>query len=55
MPHIGFGDGYSKVNYGMRDTLQLIGKDGNDALFRTAVAVVGKVVLSTLALSVQIV
>ena len=32
----GFVDHYSKVSYGMRDTLQLIRKDDNDALFRTA-------------------
>ena len=30
----------------MRDTLQLIRKDDNDALFRTAAAGAGKVVLS---------
>ena len=47
MRHIfGFLDDYSKVTYGMRDTLQLIRKDDNDALFRTAAADVGKVVLS---------
>ena len=39
----------------MRDTLQLIHKDDNDALFRTAAAGVGKVVLSKLAWSVPIV
>ena len=56
MKHIfGFVDDYSKVTYGMRDTLQLIRKDDNDALFRTAVAGAGKVVLSTLAWSVPIV
>ena len=34
MRHIfGFVDDYSKVTYGMRDTLQLIRKDDNDALF----------------------
>ena len=43
------------MTYGMRDTLQFVGKDGNDALFRTAPAVAGKIVLSKLALSVQIV
>ena len=48
-------DDYSKVTNGMRDTLQLVGKDGNDALFRTAAAVAGKIVLSKLALSVQFV
>ena len=41
----GFADDYAKVNYGMRDTLQLFRKVDNDALFSTA-AVVGKVVLS---------
>ena len=46
-------DDYSKVMYGMRDTLQLIRKDDNDALFYTAAA--GKVVLSTLMWSVPIV
>ena len=47
MRHIfGFVDDYSKVTYGMRDTLQLIRKDGNDALFRPAAAGAGKVVLS---------
>ena len=56
MRHIfGCVDDYSKVTNGMRDTLQLVGKDGNDALFRTAAAVAGKVVLSKLALSVQFV
>ena len=39
MRHIfGFVDAYSKVTFGMRDTLQLIRKDDNDALFRTAAA-----------------
>ena len=38
-------DDYSKVTYGMRDTLQLIRKDDDDALFRAAVAGAGKVVL----------
>ena len=51
----GFVDDYPKVTYGMRDTLQLIRKDDNDALFRTAAAVAGKVVLSKLAWSVPIV
>ena len=56
MRHIyGFVDDYSKVTYGMRDTLQLIRKDDNDALFRTAAAGAGKVVLSKLAWSVPIV
>ena len=45
-------DDYSKVTYAMRDTLQLIRKDDNDALFRTGA---GKVVLSKLAWSVPIV
>ena len=31
----GFMDDYTKVTYGMRDTLQMIRKDDNDALFRT--------------------
>ena len=53
MRHIfGFVDDYSKVIYGIRDTLQLIRKDDNDALFRTAD---GKVVLSKPAWSVPIV
>ena len=53
MQHIfGFVDDYSKVTYGMRDTLQLIRKDDNDALFRTTAADDGKVVLSKLAWSV---
>ena len=51
----GFMDDYSKVTYGMRDTLQLIRKDDNDALFRTHAAGAGKVVLSKLAWSVPIV
>ena len=56
MRHIfGFVDDYSKVTYGIRDTLQLIRKDDNDALFRTAAAGTGKVVLSKLAWSVPIV
>ena len=56
MRHIfGFVDDYSKVTYGMRDTLQLIRKDDNDALFRTAAVGAGKVVLSKLAWSVPIV
>ena len=50
-----FVDDYSKVTYGMRDTLQLIRKDDNDALFRTETVVAGKVVLSKLAWSVTIV
>ena len=56
MIHIfGFMDDYTKVTYGMRDTLQLIRKDGNDALFRTNAASAGKVVLSKLAWVVLIV
>ena len=56
MRHIfGFVDDYSKVIYGMRYTLQLIRKDDNDALFRTAAIGAGKVVLSKLAWSVPIV
>ena len=56
MRHIfGFIDDYSKVTYGMRDTLQLIRKDDNDALFRIAAAGVGKVVLTKFARSVPIV
>ena len=48
MRHIfGFTVDYTKVTYGMRDTL--IRKDDNDALFRTAAAGAGKVVLSKLA------
>ena len=39
----------------MRDTLQLIRKDDNDALFHTAAAGAGKVVLSKFAWSVPIV
>ena len=48
----GFMDDYSKVTYGMRDTLQLNGKDDDDALFRTADAGVGKVKLTKLVWSV---
>ena len=56
MRHVfGFMDDYTKVTYGMRDTLQLIRKDDNDALFRTAAAGAGKVVLSKLAWVVPIV
>ena len=51
MRHIfGFVDDYSKITYGMRDRLQLIRKDDNDALFRTTAAGAGKVVLSKLGL-----
>ena len=54
MRHIfGFIDDYSKVIYEMRDTLQLLRIDDNDALFRTAAAA-GKVVLSKLAWAVPI-
>ena len=56
MRHIfDFADDYTKVTYGMRDTLQLIRKNDNDALFRTAAAGVGKVELSKLAWVVLIV
>ena len=56
MKHIfGFMDDYTKVTYGMRDTLQLIRKDDNDALFRTHAAGAGKVVLPKLAWVVPIV
>ena len=50
MRHIfGFTDDYTKVTYGMRDTLQLIREDDNDSLFRTAAAGAGKMVSSKLA------
>ena len=56
MRHIfGFVDDYSKVNYGVRDTLQLIRKDDAGALFHTAAAGAGKVVWSKFAWSVPIV
>ena len=56
MRHIfGFKNDYTKVTYGMRDTLQLIRKDDDDALFRTAAAGAGKVVLSKRAWVVPIV
>ena len=42
-------DDYSKVTYGMRDTLQLIRKGDDDALFRTAAAGVAKVKVSRIA------
>ena len=48
-------DDYTKVTYGMPDTLQLICKDDNDALFRTVAAGAGKVALSKLAWLVPIV
>ena len=51
----GFTDDYAKMTYGMRDTLHLIRKDDNDALFCTAAAGAGKVVLSKLAWVVPIV
>ena len=51
----GFMDDYTKVTYGMQDTLQMIRKDDNDALFRTNAADAGKVVLSKIAWSVPIV
>ena len=50
-----FMDDYTKVTYGMRDTLQLIHKGDDDSLFRIAAAGIGKVVLSKLALSVPVV
>ena len=54
MRHIfGFVDDYSKVTYGMRDTLQSIRKNDNDALFRAAGVDAGKVVLSKIAWSVR--
>ena len=46
--HIWFVNDYSKVTYGMGDMLQLIRKDDNDALFCTAAAGAGNVVLSKL-------
>ena len=56
MRHIfGFVDDYSQVTYGIGDTLQLISKDDNDALFRAAAAGAGKVILSKFAWSVPIV
>ena len=55
MRHVfGFTDDYTKVTYVMRDALQLIRKDDNDVLFRTAAASAGKVVLSKLAWVVTI-
>ena len=50
-----FMDDYSKGTYGMRDTLQLIRKDDDDAMSRIAAADVGKVKLTKLARSVPIV
>ena len=56
MRHIfGFVGDYSKVTYGMRDTLQLIRKDDDDALVRTAAAGVAKVKLSKIVWYVPIV
>ena len=56
MKHVfGFMDDYTKVTYGMWDTLQLIRNDDNDALFRTNAAGPGKVILSKLAWVVPIV
>ena len=56
MKHIfGIMDDYTKVTYGLRDTLQLIRKGDDDSLSRTVAAGVGKVVLSKLACSVSIV
>ena len=56
MKHIfAFIDDYSKVTYGMRDTLQLIRKDDNDGLFRTTAAGAGNEVLSKPAWSIPIV
>ena len=55
MQHIfSFTDAYTKVAYGMQGSLQLC-KDDNDALFRTAAAGAGNVVLSKLAWVVPIV
>ena len=52
MRHIfGFVDDYSKVTSRMRDTLQLVRKDNNDALLRAAAVGAGKEVLSRLVLS----
>ena len=51
----GFVDDYSKVTYGMRNTLQLIRKDNNDALLRTTAAGAWEVVLSIFAWTVRIV
>ena len=56
MGHIlGFVDDYSKVTYGMRDTLQLICKDDNDALFRTAAAAAGKVKPKSVCWCIQVI
>ena len=50
-----YSDDYSRVTHGMRDKLQLIRKDDNDALFHTAAAGTGKVVLCKLVWPVPIV
>ena len=56
MRHIfGFTDNYTMVTYVMRDTLQLIRKDDNDALFPTAAACAGEVVLSNIEWVVSVV
>ena len=56
MEHIfGFMDDYTKVTYGMGDTLQLIRTGDDDALFRTAAAGVAKVKLTKPAGSVPVV
>ena len=51
----GFKDDYTKGTYGMRDTLQLMRKDVNEALFRTAAVGEGKMLLSQLTWVVSIV
>ena len=48
-------DDYTKVTYGMRETLQLIRKYDDDALFRIAAVDVGKIKLTKLTWSVPIV
>ena len=56
MKHIfGFMDDYTKLSYGMRDTMQMIRKDDDDVLLRIAASDVGKVKLTNLAWSVPIV
>ena len=56
MRHIfGVTDDYTKVTCEMQDVLQLIRKDDNDTLFRTADVGAGKVVLPKLAWVVPIV
>ena len=54
-PIFGFMDDYSKVTYGMRDTLLLIHRNDDDALFPTATAAAGKVKSTKLAWFVLIV